>query len=422
MNAPFEPAHSPFGGSVAARVLGCPASVGLTEKVPSHLRKSSAYADRGSSLHQAITLLIDGKETLESLSGKTIGNYTIMDDDVETALRPAFEYIAKLLDTPGAEFYLEHRVAFPTIAGAFGTADLIVRIGNTIFVIDLKFGAGVRVLALYAEGDEDVLNAQLMFYGAAARHSLPEFFAGIENIVLVIVQPVSAEPDAEMISAAWVTDAELDEFIAVYRAACAEALSESPRLQRSAHCRFCAARPICPEHVGPLLDLARLAMPASLPFGGTFVAPPAKEAYLQVLADGLNLVDAVKEIGVALREQAKAALEYGDQVSGYALSQGRAERRWRDDDKTTIAALRDIGLEHGDVVAEELRSPKQVEIRAKARGLKVPSEFIVSARSGVSLMRAENVRAPVLGRGEIARSFSEALKTFQEGGSNDPKA
>jgi hypothetical protein len=32
MNAPFEPAHSPFGGSVAARILGCPASVGLVAK------------------------------------------------------------------------------------------------------------------------------------------------------------------------------------------------------------------------------------------------------------------------------------------------------------------------------------------------------------------------------------------------------
>ena len=39
MNAPLEPAHSPFGGSVAARVLRCPASVGLVEKVPAHLRK-----------------------------------------------------------------------------------------------------------------------------------------------------------------------------------------------------------------------------------------------------------------------------------------------------------------------------------------------------------------------------------------------
>jgi len=62
-----------------------------------------------------------------------------------------------------------------------------------------------------------------------------------------------------------------------------------------------------------------------------------------------------------------------------------------------------------------MRSPKQVEIRAKARGLKVPAELIVSSRSGVSLVRVENVRAPVLGRSELARTFSEALKAFQGG-------
>ena len=36
------PAHSPFGGSVATRVLSCPASVKLVANVPEHLRKSSS--------------------------------------------------------------------------------------------------------------------------------------------------------------------------------------------------------------------------------------------------------------------------------------------------------------------------------------------------------------------------------------------
>ena len=44
-----------------------------------------------------------------------------------------------------------------------------------------------------------------------------------------------------------------------------------------------------------------------------------------------------------------------------------------------------------------------------------PSELIVSTRSGTSLTRAENAHAPAPGRSEIVRSFSEALKVFQEG-------
>jgi hypothetical protein len=412
--------HSPFGGSVAARVLHCPASVGLVQKVPAHLRKPSAYADRGTALHAAMALLLDDNEPLsfDSLVGRTIHSYTLTDDDVENALRPAVICVDALLDTTGAEFFLEHRVFFPTIDGAFGTVDLVVRLGDTIHVIDFKFGVGVRVLALYPDGDEDVLNAQLLFYACGARHSLPEFFAGVDSIVLTIIQPVSIEPDAEMVSTVEVTHTELDEFIVAYRAACAEALSESPRLERGAWCRFCAARPICPAHTGPLLDLAAFGAPKPLSANGFFAAAPAKEKYLQALADGLALVDAVKDIRTALHDQAKAALEAGDVVPGYTLTKGRAERHWGDE-SVASTALYGLGLTRDDVVAESMRSPRQVEVRAKARGLKVPQELVVSRRSGTSLVRAENVRAPALGRDALVRSFSEmfaaALKEVGNG-------
>ena len=135
----------------------------------------------------------------------------------------------------------------------------------------------------------------------------------------------SIEPDAEMASSATVTHAELDEFIAIYRAACEEALSEAPRLERGPWCRFCPAKPICPAHTGPLLDLAQFVVP-------TPATPPPKE-YLQLLAAGLDLVDAVKDMRTALHDQAKRALENGDQVPGYALSAGRAERHWRDENR-----------------------------------------------------------------------------------------
>ena len=70
-----EPVHSPFGGSVAARVIHCPASVELVQKVPANLRKVSFYADRGTALHSAMTSLLaeDAHARIESLIGKTFG-------------------------------------------------------------------------------------------------------------------------------------------------------------------------------------------------------------------------------------------------------------------------------------------------------------------------------------------------------------
>src|SRR5262249_55443002 len=89
MNAPLEPVHSPFGGSAAARILRCPASRRLVERVPAYLRKVSAYAERGTALHAAMALLIDNARSLEGLVGETIGGYMIARDDVENVLQPA---------------------------------------------------------------------------------------------------------------------------------------------------------------------------------------------------------------------------------------------------------------------------------------------------------------------------------------------
>jgi hypothetical protein len=422
MNAPLATAHSQFGGSVAARVLRCPASVDLVAKVPEQLRRSSAYADRGTALHAAMVLLLDDNPpSLEALIDETIGEYRITPDDVENAVAPVYAYVKALLDAPEAEFYVEHRVSFPTVSGAFGTIDLLVRIGRTVHVVDYKFGSGVRVLAIYPDGDNDVLNAQLLFYAAAARHSLPEFFAGIERIVLTVLQPMSIEEDATLVSSAAVTHAQLDVFVTAYGAACEEALSATPRLERGAWCRFCGAKPICPAHTAPLFDLAEFAVPTPLGSGDGLATPPSKEAYLQLLADGLDLVDAIRDIRTTLHDQAKRALENGDIVPGYTLTAGRAERHWRDESAAIVALCR-LGLARDDVVAETVRSPKKVEIRAKARGLKVQQEIqelVISHRSGTSLARRENAHVPMPGRDELVRLFSAALETLQKGGIHD---
>jgi hypothetical protein len=256
------------------------------------------------------------------------------------------------------------------------------------------------VRALYPDGDADIVDSQILFYAVAAYHSLPDFFRGVEHIILEIVQPQAM--DAEMVSSVEVTRAELDEFAAFYAAIHAEAMGPSPRLRKGPHCRFCPVRPVCPEHAKPLLDLAQFVMPL-----------PTAEDYYRVLGAGLDLVDAVKEISTALRDQTKQALDAGHTVPGYALSEGRAVRSWQDAAAVAPALLR-LGLMRDDVIVETLRSPAQVEKRARARGVKVPKDLISSKPSGVSLVKAENAHAPVPGRSELVQSFSAAIKNFQE--------
>ena len=275
----------------------------------------------------------------------------------------------------------------------------------------------MRVLALYPDGDVDILNAQLLFYAASARHSLAQVLRRRRRHRSDDLQPQSIEPDAEMVSSVTVTHGELDEFVTVYRAACEEALTPAPRLERGAHCRFCPARPICPAHTGPLLDLAQFIVPTPLPFGGALSAPAERRLSYSCSPTGLDLVDAVKDIGKALRDQARRALESGDVVPGYALSAGRAVRSWYDE-SVALAALITLGLDRDDVVAETMRSVKQIETRAKAHKIKIPPELIVSTRSGTSLMRVENAHGLIPGRAEIMRDFVRALNAFQKGKAN----
>ena len=71
-----------------------------------------------------------------------------------------------------------------------------------------------------------------------------------------------------------------------------------------------------------------------------------------------------------------------------------------------------LGLSRDDVIAETLRSPKQVESRAKARGLKVPNGIDRFASLRRLAGASENARAPVPGRrDEIVAVFSDGSLT-----------
>ena len=59
------------GGSTASRVINCPGSVALVAKMPP--RASSEYADRGTLLHDAISLILDEKETTPIIVVRGIG-------------------------------------------------------------------------------------------------------------------------------------------------------------------------------------------------------------------------------------------------------------------------------------------------------------------------------------------------------------
>ena len=223
---------------------------------------------------------------------------------------------------------------------------------------------------------------------------------------------MSIEPDAEMVSSVAVTPAELDDFVAVYRAACGKrsrlrrACSGAPGAVSARRGRSARRIPVrC-----SISRSSRCRRRDAVRARRTRTCRRSPTAWTSSTRSRTS----ARRCTIRLSARSRMATScLATRFRPAAPSAIGATRH------AAIGALDRLGLSRDDVLAETMRSPKQVELRAKARGLKVPTELIVSRRSGVSLVRSENARAPVPGRGEIARSFSAALEAFQEGGNHD---
>ena len=226
------------GGSTASRVLNCPASVRVlqrmqaaldaeadaiiedarsdlaraaddldselqargedklvkAEKVRASLNKSSTYADEGTALHEIMAYIVDNEIERDAvLNDPKIDEmwqrYELKDELMWTCVFPALEAFNKKLNAlyeeagPDAELLIrvESQVEFPGIEGAFGTCDVLIRSPKRTVVWDWKFGAGVPVWASYKASAEpgvivDYGNDQLMFYARGAMNTYPDYF------------------------------------------------------------------------------------------------------------------------------------------------------------------------------------------------------------------------------------------------------
>ena len=170
------------GGSTASRVINCPGSVALVAQMPP--KPSSKYADEGTLLHDAISDILDGNVSVNECIGRSYNGIELTQDLIDTKITPALEALNDIDPDMQMDVEVESNVSFGDfIPGAFGSVDLIGRLGNRTIVLDWKFGDGVPVPV------EN--NKQLLFYAAAARRTLDTrwAFEGTDEIELIIVQP-----------------------------------------------------------------------------------------------------------------------------------------------------------------------------------------------------------------------------------------
>lgn len=372
-------AHSSLvGGSTASRVINCPGSVALVAKMPP--KPSSKYADEGTLLHDVMSDLLSSDKHVSDFLGRKYNDIVLTQELIDEKIKPALEALNEIDPDMKMEIEVESRVGFGTlIPDAFGSTDVLGRLGKRTIVLDWKFGDGVPVPA------EN--NKQLLFYAAAARLT-PETqwaFEGTEELELIIVQPPHVKR--------WVTDFKtLENFVHDLVRAVKQAQTPNAPLAVGDHCRWCAAKPLCPKMTGAAERALKLKLDA-----------------LDSAAIGklLGQADLVEEWIKDLRELAFTMLENDKPVAGYKLVPKRATRQWVDEAKA-VAFLEKSGVSpHKE---PEVISPAAAEKALKKSKVELPDDLVVAISTGSTLAPESDPRPAVL---NVGKQLSAALSKLQ---------
>jgi hypothetical protein len=361
-------AHSTLvGGSTASRVINCPGSVALVAQMPP--KPSSKYADEGTLLHDVMSDLLSSDKVATDFLGREYNGIKLTQELIDEKIAPALQALNEIDPDMTMEVEVESRVGFgDLIPDAFGSTDVLARRGNRTIILDWKFGDGVPVPA------EN--NKQLLFYAAAARLT-PETqwaFEGTDELELIIVQPPHIKR--------WVTDfATLDKFVDELTRAVKQAKLPNARLAVGDHCRWCAAKPICPQMTGAVDRALKTKIDA---------IDSAQVGTL--LAQGDLIEDWIKD----LRELAFTMLENDKQVPGYKLVMKRATRQWADEAKAR-QWLQEQGVNPNK--EPEVISPAAAEKALKKSKLALPDDLVVAVSSGSTLAPESDPRPAVLNVG-----------------------
>ena len=368
------------GGSTAKRVINCPGSVALVQKMPP--KPSSEHADRGTLLHNMMEEILTSGDAPESFIGARYNDQILTQELIDEKIKPAMEALDAIDPDQTMEYEVETRVGFgDLLPGVFGSTDLIGRIGSRAIVLDWKFGDGVMV-----EVEE---NPQLMFYAAAAMRTKEAAWAfeGATEIEMVIVQP----PEVRR----WVTTPErIAEFELQLVGAVKQAMKADATLAVGDHCRWCAAKPICPKMTG--------AVDRALKVQLDNLDAPQISVYLKN-ADMLE--DWIKD----LRALALQMLESGAKLPEYKLVAKRAIRSWSDEEKAKVALFA-YGLTESEVMETSVVSPAKAEKALKKRKLGLPEDLVVAISSGNTLASADDPRPEVM---LLGKQLSAALSKIQ---------
>lgn len=312
--------HALLSASGAYRWMSCTLSARLEEKY-GEPDKPSAYAAEGTVAHELAELYLR-KDILQELDDATFNDKLAALMDSEYFNDEMFEEVPKYVDyceeqyraaqteTPDAAILIEQKVDLTQwIPEAFGSNDCIIITDGHMEVIDLKYGKGIPVSA--------IANKQLMLYALGA-YAIFSILYDIQSISLTIVQP-----RLNNISTWNITVVDLlnwGEKEVKPRALIA--FEGKGELVPGEHCRFCKVKNRCRALMEENMKIAQ----------HEFAEPDllSDEEIADILQKAPQFIEWINSITTYAQEQ---AISNGKNWPGFKLVEGRATRKWLDENK-----------------------------------------------------------------------------------------
>jgi len=305
--------HALLSASASHKWLHCPPSARLEETVAD---TTSEYAKEGSLAHSIAELKVK-KAFVEPMGARSFNSKLkklqenpLYQEEMLRHTDTYLDYISSILHQYNSPPYvaIEKRIDYGMYAPeGFGTADCIIIGGNTLYVIDFKYGKGVPVSAWD--------NPQMKLYalGAYAQSSL---LFQIDNIVMVIVQP-----RLDNISEFELLTDKLLEWGESIKPIAQMAFKGEGEFCSGDHCQFCRVKATCRERseFNGSLDAFKLMKPPLI----------SNEEVGQILARAQNLAKWAKD----LEEFALKEVLSGNAIPGWKAVHGRGSRSFSDMDK-----------------------------------------------------------------------------------------
>lgn len=353
-------AHSIYSPSASKMWLTCSGSLVPNVLAPDSISVDTAY---GTVAHEMSELWL--KTGIKPRHMR--GTLQIVEDDETFFIIPVdnemLDYVQQSVDLclslPG-EHIVEQRVYFDDltpIPQQGGTLDHAAIAGDTAWVTDHKYGAGVKV---YAER-----NPQAMLYSYALIKSLPD----IRRVIIRINQPRLHHFDE------WETTRdEIMQFAGYVRERAKLAWAvDAPRTPDPEACRFCAIQRTCPAYAQMMFDMtaAQTGQAFDVADMQAFKDDLDSGLFAPATVDPLALDTAqlaslkpfkpmVLKFWNTIDHELMKRAKHGEEVPGYKIVEGRSFRDYVNRDQA-IEHLVDCGIPREEVLIQSVISPAEAE-------------------------------------------------------------